>query len=313
MRPQRCPTLRPWRRPRPFPPTGSVARNATAPSRRASRLHAPLPATLRNRPLRGPAGVLGRGGHRDRLDLRADHALPPAAVAPVDQVGGPDRPGARRAHRVLRFDSTCCCATPKASRVASCRPTSPCTCIPRTPSCRKHPPWWSASATFRRGAGSGPHHRRAPGKLAPYESWGFLEVWVEVPDAPSPSRPRARQPGLTIHLLEDGRYRAATASRAFPGWRAVEIHVALNETTPSARTSATVERVEAVLGAHEGTGPDDDPLLCSQRHQGCERGCSLVAAGADSSRARRSRTIIHGQPDRSPTTVCHQQLSGLPG
>ena len=110
------------------------------------------------------------------------------------------------------------------------------------------------------------------GKLPLYESWGFPEVWVEVPDAPSPSRPRGRRPGLTIHLLEGGRYRVAVESRAFPGWRADEIHVALNEPTPSARTSAVVERVGAALGVREGTGPDDDPLLRSQRCQGFERG-----------------------------------------
>ena len=28
------------------------------------------------------------------------------------------------------------------------------------------------------------------GKLPLYESWGFPEVWVDVPDAPSPSRAR---------------------------------------------------------------------------------------------------------------------------
>ena len=39
---------------------------------------------------------------------------------------------------------------------------------------------------------------------------------MEVPDAPSPNRPRGLRPGLTIHLLEDGRYRAAVESRAFP-------------------------------------------------------------------------------------------------
>ena len=70
------------------------------------------------------------------------------------------------------------------------------------------------------------------GKLPLYESWGFPEVWVDVPDAPSPSRPRARRPGLTIHLLENGRYRVAAESRAFPGWTAVEIHEALNEAEP---------------------------------------------------------------------------------
>ena len=52
------------------------------------------------------------------------------------------------------------------------------------------------------------------GELSLYESWGFPEVWVDVPDAPSPSRPRTRRPGLTIHLLEDGCYRVAAESRA---------------------------------------------------------------------------------------------------
>ena len=110
------------------------------------------------------------------------------------------------------------------------------------------------------------------GKLALYESWGFPEVWVDVPDAPSPSRARGRRPGLTIHVLEHGRFRVAAESRAFPGWRAEEIHVALNESTPSAQTSAVVERVAAALGARDGTGPDDDPLFRSQRRQGFERG-----------------------------------------
>ena len=110
------------------------------------------------------------------------------------------------------------------------------------------------------------------GKLALYEDWGFPEVWVEVPDAPSPSRARGRRPGLTIHLLEHGRFRVATASHAFPGLQAEEIHEALNEATPSARTTAAVERVAAALGAREGTGPDDDPLFRSQRRQGIEHG-----------------------------------------
>ena len=110
------------------------------------------------------------------------------------------------------------------------------------------------------------------GKLPLYESWGFPEVWVDVPDAPSPSRPRARRPGLTIHPLEDGRDRVAAESPAFPGWTAAEIHEALNGAAPSARTSVVLERVGGVQGAREGTGPDDDPLLRSQRRQGFERG-----------------------------------------
>ena len=102
-------------------------------------------------------------------------------------------------------------------------------------------------------------------KLPQYEWWGFPEVWVEVPDAPSASRPKGRQSGLTIHLLEDGAFRQSPASRAFPGWTAEEIHAALNEAAFSAATSAALERVGRALGEREGTGPDDDPLLSSQR------------------------------------------------
>ena len=104
-------------------------------------------------------------------------------------------------------------------------------------------------------------------KLPQYEAWGFPEVWIEVPEARSPSRPRSRRSGLTIHLLEDGAYRESAESRAFPGWTAAEIHAALNEETLSARTSAVLERVGTVLGEREGTGPDDDPLLGSQRRR----------------------------------------------
>ena len=110
------------------------------------------------------------------------------------------------------------------------------------------------------------------GKLGLYEAWDFPEVWVEVPDEPSPSRPRNRRPGLTIHLLQDGAYRTAPESRAFPGWTAEEIHAALNEPTPSERTNAVLERVGTVLGEREGTGPDHDPLLRSQRRRGIEIG-----------------------------------------
>ena len=114
-------------------------------------------------------------------------------------------------------------------------------------------------------------------KLPQYEAWGFPEVWVEVPDADAPSRPRSRRSGLTIHLLEDGAYRQAAASRAFPGWTAAEIHAALNEDAFSARTSAVLERVGAVLGEREGTGPDDDPLLGAQRRRSRAEGRAGLA------------------------------------
>ena len=99
------------------------------------------------------------------------------------------------------------------------------------------------------------------GKLVAYAEWGFPEVWVEVPDLASPGRPRGLHPGLVIHLLEGGRYVEAEESRAFPGWRAEEIHRALNEPTISEETAAVLWRVGRALGEREGTGPEDDSLL----------------------------------------------------
>ena len=54
------------------------------------------------------------------------------------------------------------------------------------------------------------------GKLFLYEEWGFPEIWVETPERPPPSRPAGLRPGLTIYLLEGGRYRKSEKSRAFP-------------------------------------------------------------------------------------------------
>ncbi len=105
------------------------------------------------------------------------------------------------------------------------------------------------------------------GKLRLYESWGFPEVWVEVPDQRAPSRPRGRRPGLTIYRLAAGAYRESPASGAFPGWRAAAIHTALNEAEPSGWTHTDLERLGRTLGARDGTGPDDDPLLRSLREQ----------------------------------------------
>ena len=143
------------------------------------------------------------------------------------------------------------------------------------------------------------------GKLGLYESWGFPEVWVEVPDDTAPSRPRNRRPGLTIYLLEDGAYRTAPESRAFPGWTAEEIHVALNEPRLSERTSAVLERVGTVLGEREGTGPDHDPLLRSHRRREFERGiergmergrveelCRMAALRFDRDTARRLAALL---------------------
>ena len=106
------------------------------------------------------------------------------------------------------------------------------------------------------------------GKLGLYEAWGFPEVWVDVPDQASPSRPAGRATGLTIHLLDGDCYRTADASRSFPGWTAAEIHAAMNEPLPSAATTQVLERVGRALGARDGTSPDDTPWLRRQRTEG---------------------------------------------
>ena len=120
------------------------------------------------------------------------------------------------------------------------------------------------------------------GKLKLYESWGFPEIWVEVPERRAPSRPRSRLPGLTIHLLEGDAYQVSPQSRAFPGWTADEIHAALNEDELSAQTVAALERVGAALGAREGTGPNDDPQMRDHLQLALERG---RAGGLTKSRA----------------------------
>ena len=109
-------------------------------------------------------------------------------------------------------------------------------------------------------------------KLPIYEAWGFPEVWVDTPDTPAPSRPRRLRPGLTIYVLEEGRFRIADESRAFPTWTTRQIHAALNETRLSPRTLADLTRVGRRLGRQEGTTPDDDPQLGRHRRQARDDG-----------------------------------------
>ena len=96
-------------------------------------------------------------------------------------------------------------------------------------------------------------------------------------------------PGLTIHLLEDGTYRKSPKSVAFPGWRAEDIHEAMNEVGRSARTSAILERLGRRLGAREGTGPDNDPLLRSLRDQSRAQG---LVEGLAEGRAEMVRRML---------------------
>ena len=100
-------------------------------------------------------------------------------------------------------------------------------------------------------------------KLDLYASWGVPELWVEVPDADMPSK--RQRPGLAIHVLSDGRYRASRESVAFPTWSAREIHAALNEPWTSTMTVATLRRVGEAMGRLGGTGPEDDPFLGAER------------------------------------------------
>ena len=106
------------------------------------------------------------------------------------------------------------------------------------------------------------------GKLRMYESWAFPELWVDVPDHEPPRRRRSQLSGLTVYLLNrDGHYEVAPESRAFPGWRAEEIHRAMNEPAITPAINATLRRVGAELGARDGTGPDDDLLLAAHRRE----------------------------------------------
>ena len=139
------------------------------------------------------------------------------------------------------------------------------------------------------------------GKLLLYESWGVPEFWVDVPDRPSRSRPASLVPGLTIRLLEDGAYRVSPVSRAFPGWRAADIHESMNELVPSERTNATLERLGRRLGTREGTGPDDNSFLRSLRGESRMEGrveglveghAAGLAEGLAEGRAKMVRRIL---------------------
>ena len=161
------------------------------------------------------------------------------------------------------------------------------------------------------------------GKLGLYEAWGFPEVWVDVPDQTSPSRPAGRTPGLTIHLLAGDRYRTETVSRAFPGWTAAEIHTAMNEPLPSAATTRVLERVGRELGARDGTGPNDTPWLRRQRQEGRAAGHAEGRAegrteGLTEGRARLLNVVIRktlasrGFP-APDVTLDARELAGLTG
>ncbi len=136
-----------------------------------------------------------------------------------------------------------------------------------------------------------------PGKLLLYEAWGFPELWVIVPpEGASPRRPA----GVTIHRLEDGRYRSAPTSGAFPGWTAGEIYDGMTEPTPTDATYRVLERIGRTLGAREGTGPADDPLsrvLLAEGHS--EGRAQELAAAAQSLLQVRDVAVSPAFPERA--------------
>ncbi len=130
-------------------------------------------------------------------------------------------------------------------------------------------------------------------KLSLYESWGLPEVWVEVPDAHSPSRPASRAPGLTIHVLHpDGAYRESAESRAFPGWRASEIHRSMNEATLSIETMAVLDRVARALRAHDGDAAGDALFLRQVRAESHAAGRAEGLAAGRAKGLAEQRTLL---------------------
>ena len=95
-------------------------------------------------------------------------------------------------------------------------------------------------------------------KLGIYMESGFPEIWVLVPWESS-----VRTPGLAIHVRRGEEYREEPSSRAFPGWRAEEIHRVLTEDSMSEGAWRALERTALAMGAREGTKPEDNPLMRS--------------------------------------------------
>ena len=114
-------------------------------------------------------------------------------------------------------------------------------------------------------------------KLDIYKGSGFAEIWVLVPWESS-----VRAPGLTIHVRRGDVYREESSSRAFPGWKAQEIHRALTENPLSEAAWCALQRTALAMGEREGTKPEHDPLMRSMstklRAQGHAQGrMELVA------------------------------------
>ena len=109
-------------------------------------------------------------------------------------------------------------------------------------------------------------------KLGIYKESGFPEIWVLVPWEAS-----VRAPGLAIHVRRGAGYREEGESRAFPGWKAEEIHRALTEAPMvgdgvasagtdrsgdgCARGHDAAARSAHGIGEREGAGKEPRPRL----------------------------------------------------
>ena len=124
-------------------------------------------------------------------------------------------------------------------------------------------------------------------KLGIYKESGFPEVWVLVPWESS-----RRAPELAIHVRRGEGYREEGSSRAFPGWRAEEIHRALTEEPLSAGARRALERVALAMGAREGTRPEDDPFTRTISMEAEARG---RAKGRGEERATMVRALLRAR------------------
>ncbi len=144
-------------------------------------------------------------------------------------------------------------------------------------------------------------------KLGIYMASGFPEIWVLVPWESS-----VRAPGLIIHVRRGDAYREEAESRAFAGWTAEEIRLALTEEPLSERAWRALERVALGMGAREGTTPEDDPLMRAQSERAQARG---LEEGREEGRMEGQLRMMHRMAARKfgPETADRlvEQLQGL--
>ena len=226
---------------------GRTPRTGAVPGRGLPRLRVVSPAGGQAGALRGPPGVLGRGD-RDGLEgVRAHLHLPRGAVAAAGGDGDAGCVGARLSNPVLRLGGPVAGGRGGAQALADAGRRG---AVPAPgPGLRLAGPAIDVDADPLPDVVLEVDHTTdvRKRKLGIYKGSGFPEVWVLVPWESS-----VRRPGLAIHVRRSDGYREEGESRAFPGWRAEEIHLALTESPLSATAWRALERVARAMGAREG-------------------------------------------------------------